>query len=462
MFSLEQAARICGGTLNSQEKNRLFSGVSIDTRTLRPGDLFFALHGPNFDGHTFAPQAFQKGACAAVLNRPASEAGPQIIVDDTLLALQRLARWQRDQFSHPVVAIAGSAGKTTTKECVATALSQVFQVRVGFGNWNNHIGVPLNLFRLKPEDQCFVLELGANHLGEIRQLAEIAEPTVGVLTGVQPAHLEGFGSLDNIYQAKLELADFLEERNGVLIVNGDNPELIRRLKGRKNPVLTYGTERHCDFYLSSLAVSDGFICFEVNGALHFRLEGYGAFNAMNALAAIAVAGFFKLDLSALSESWHALPSVEGRFQVVSLALRNLQIVDDSYNANPQSFERALESFQALSGARRKIVVAGDMLELGHDAAFFHKWLGQLIAETGAEHLIAVGPLSRLTLKSFLKSRRGLKGDYARTAEEAFETLKAVIKEGDSILIKGSHGMGLGRLRPSLESFFAADLTQAVR
>lgn len=460
MRSLEKAASICGGALNAQEKNRFYSGISIDTRTLCPGDLFFALRGPRFDGHAFIPQAFQKGASAAVVSRPGPHPGPVIAVGDTLHALHRLARWYRSQFSHPVVAVTGSAGKTTTKECIAAVLSQVFDVRVGFGNWNNHIGVPLNLFRLKPEDQCFVLELGANHVGEIRLLAEMAEPTVGVLTGVEPAHLEGFGSLEHVYRAKLELADFLEERNGTLIVNGDNPRLVRRAKARKCPVITYGGGRHCDFYLSRLAVSDGFICFEVNGTLEFRLEGYGAFNAMNALAALAVAGFFKLDLKALSSSWHVLPSVESRFQVFQLEPLNLQIVDDSYNANPHSFAQALESFQALADGRRKIVVAGDMLELGAKAVFFHEQLGRSMAEAGVDVLIGVGSLSQMTVKSFLAQRKQAKGMHATNREAAMEALKSVVKRNDSILIKGSHSMGLGNFRSSFESLMAGELAHA--
>lgn len=460
MHSLEKAASICGGALNAQGKNRFYSGISIDTRTLRPGDLFFALRGPRFDGHAFLAQASQKGASAAVVSSSGPHAGPVIMVPDTLHALHRLAHWYRSQFSHPVVAVTGSAGKTTTKECIATVLSQVFEVRVGFGNWNNHIGVPMNLLQLKPEDQCLVLELGANHAGEIRLLAQMAEPTVGVLTGVEPAHLEGFGSLEDVYRAKLELADFLGERNGMLIVNGDNPELVRCARARKCPVITYGRGRHCDFYLSRLAVSDGFVCFEVNGTLDFRLEGYGAFNAMNALAAIAVAGFFKLDLNALSKSWHVLPSVESRFQVFQFEPLNLQIVDDSYNANPHSFAQALESFQALTDGRRKIVISGDMLELGAKAEFFHAELGRSMAEAGVDVLIGVGPLSQATLTSFLAGRKQAKGMHAATPEAALRALKAVVQRGDSILIKGSHGMDLGNFRSSFESLMAGKLTHA--
>ncbi len=452
MFTLNEIANACGGKLVFGEKTRPISGISCDSRTLQPGELFVALHGERFDGHTFLKQVSQKGAACALVDRLPKEIFPIVLVQDTLKALQKLARYYKALFSIPTVAVTGSAGKTTTKECIGILLSEVFQVRVGYGNWNNHIGVPLNIFKLSADDQCLVLELGANHKGEIATLAEISQPTVGVITGIYPVHLEGFGSLEGIYQAKLELADFLDHNRGTVVANGDDPELVRRLKGRNFSLITFGKNKSCDYVLSDLANRNGMIYLQVNGELEFRLRGNGAFNAMNALAAIATAGYFNLDLKSLSQAWLALPSIEGRFRLDYLT-NDIQIVDDSYNANPKSFEQAVESFCGLANAQRKIVVAGDMLELGERSEFYHEALGKLFAERGIQHVVAVGPMSRFVLKAFASTSPGAESAHFERAEEAVQYLTSVLQEGDFILIKGSHGMRLDKIKPLLQEHF---------
>ena len=453
MFTLHDIAKACCGKLVSGEKEKRVSGVSCDSRTIQAGELFVALRGEHFDGQAFLKEAFQKGAACAVVDRLPNGFAPAVVVEDTLKALQRLARFYRALFSIPVVAVTGSVGKTTTKECIGILLSEVFRTCVGFGNWNNHIGVPLNIFKLSADDQCLVLELGANHQGEIAALAKIAQPTVGVITGIWPVHLEGFGSLDGIYRGKLELADFLDSSGGTVIANGDDPELLARLKGRKSSLITFGRNKNCDYVLDDVTTFNGLIYLQVNGKYEFRLKGHGGFNALNALAAIATAGYFNLDLKSLSKAWQALPSIEGRFRLGSLESHDIQIVDDSYNANPKSFERAIESFCELAGDRRKIVVMGDMLELGEQARFYHEAIGKLLGNRGVDQVIGVGPSSRFALDAFVEMSSRGKSAHFEESQSAIKFLTSILEEGDSILIKGSHGMRLDKVKPHLQEWF---------
>lgn len=452
MFTFDEIAKACGGRLAADLEERSVSGVSCDSRTIQAGDLFVALRGARFDGHTFLAEVFQRRASCALVDRETDHRFPVIVVDDTLKALQKLARFYRAKFSVPTIAVTGSTGKTTTKECIGIALSEAFKVRTSFGNWNNHIGVPLNILKLSDDDQCLVLELGANHIGEIALLSEIAQPTVGVITSIHPVHLEGFGSIEGIYQAKLELADFLDRTQGTVIAYGDDPELVRRLKGRKFSLIMFGTTRHCDYVLSELTCGNGLISFQVNDTFKFRLKGYGAFNAMNALAAIATAGYLKVDLKSLSKTWQILPEIQGRFRLDQWQSRGIQIVDDSYNANPNSFEQAVESFRRLANERRKIVVVGDMLELGQRARFYHEAIGRMLAEKGIDYVIGVGPLSQFVLDEFTKFSHSDRIAHFGQVEEAGKFLASILREGDSILIKGSHGMRLEKVKPFLEAY----------
>lgn len=449
MFILDEIVNITSGRLIGGRKEIEISDISTDSRTLAPGDLFVAFQGPHFDGHHFLNQAYERGAACALVNRQVESPLPLIMVPDVLKAFQAMARSYRARFSIPVVAVTGSVGKTTTKECIAVTLSEVFNVRAGFGNWNNHIGVPINLFRLSPEDHCLVLELGANHPGEIKGLSEIAQPTVGVITAVHPVHLEGFGSLEGVYQAKLELADFLEQTLGTIIANGDDSELMRRLKNRTCSVITFGFSKHCDYRMTDLFANDGIVYFKVNDEFEFRLKGYGAFNAQNALAAVAVAGYFNLDLNSLAESWRALPVIQGRFRTEYLEAQNIIIVDDSYNANPISVKQAVQSFFKLASGKRKLLVIGDMLELGAHSGIYHEDLGRYLAEFEIDFLVGVGPMSQLVLRTFAKAEQGGKTVHFQSALEAARFLVSHIQENDAVFIKGSHGVQLDQIRPLL-------------
>jgi len=452
MFTLKQIGKICNGKIISGTPNQCVSGISIDSRTVQAGELFIALRGDRYDAHQFIPDVWTAGAdCVLAEQKPDKVNGPLIIVGDTLQAFHQLARFYRNQFYIPVVAVTGSVGKTTTKECIGVALSHVFQTRVGYGNWNNHIGVPLNLFTLSESDEAMVLEMGANHPGEIRQLAKTAQPTVGVITGVRPVHLEGFGSLDVVYRAKLELAEYIDRASGTLIVNADDPELMRRLKAfQRVRMITFGMNRQCDFYLSQLVSNGDVICFQVNESIVFRLRGYGVFNALNALAAVATAAHFKIDLAALSQSWTALPVIEGRFQCRQLQGMDVTVVNDAYNANPYSFLASLDAFCGMVGDRRKIVVAGDMLEMGSKAQFYHEKLGEILALHEIDYVLGIGPLSTHVVMFYEKHRPKGHAIHFDDVMTAVRYLADQLTPEDAILIKGSHGIHLESFDQMLE------------
>lgn len=234
-----------------------------------------------------------------------------------------------------------------------------------------------------------------------------------------------------------------------MIANGDDPELVRRLKARGGTLVTFGAACDNDLKFSQLEIGHGAISFEVNGAFRFRLQGHGRFNARNALAAIAAAHYFKLDLGELAESWEAIPPVLGRFQCLDFEDANIRIIDDSYNANPYAFGEAVQSFSEEAGVRRKIVVCGDMLELGHDGPAYHEALGRVLADAGIDWVIGVGPLSRFVLNSFSKLKSPARAQHFETSQAVESYLLSLVQEGDSVLIKGSNGIGLGMLKDAL-------------
>jgi UDP-N-acetylmuramoyl-tripeptide--D-alanyl-D-alanine ligase len=449
MFRLIDLAAICGGEIIGGSPSAKIYGACLDSREVHPGDLFVAVKGLRVDGHDFVREALRRGAACALVERELSQVGPVVKVSSSLEAIQKLAMIHRARFSIPVIAVTGSSGKTTTKECIGIALSQVFQVRVGFRNWNNHLGVPLNLLRLTDQDQVLVIELGANHEGEIEHLAKMAQPSVGVITGIHPAHLKGFSNLEGVYRAKLELAEEVARRSGVMIAYGDDEQLVRCLKKIGTRCITFGRNPACDFTVAELANTDGTVEFTINGSLQFKLKGHGSFNVFNVAAAVATASHFNLDLNALSEAWCSLPPIENRFEVSWLDHQDVQIVDDSYNANPASFEHALDAFLDLSKNRRKIVVAGDMLELGESARAYHVALGKQFGLARIDVVVGVGEESRHVIDSFKSHYAEGWGACASNVEEAEALLKEHLKEGDSVLIKGSHGMGLHELKRRL-------------
>ena len=429
------------------------AGVSTDTRTLNPGELFFALTGPNFDGHAFCDLAEQRGAAALVVAKPVDASLPQLVVADTRTALGRLAAAWRARFTGPLVAVTGSNGKTTVKEMVAAILRQRGEVLATVGNLNNDIGVPLTLFRLQPDRHDYaVIEMGANHVGEIAGLTALARPNVAMVTNVGAAHLEGFGSLDDVAQAKGEIWQGLSD-GGVAVINADDvyfgywTGLVTAHRQLK-----FGTADDADVRLAGehgwRVVNDGFrnrfTMATPAGSLTVDLPLAGRHNIMNALAATAAALAAGAELADVKAGLEAMAPVQGRLQPHRTRGGQL-LIDDSYNANPQSLQAALEVLVSVSPT--PVLVLGDMAELGESAAELHSDVGRSARQLGVSRLYGVGVLAARACESF--------GDGARCFDDQADLIKVLIDDlhalgaDAAVLVKGSRSARMERVVAAL-------------
>ena len=413
-----------------------FVGVSTDSRTLVKGNLFVALTGPHFDGHDYLVRAIQCGAAAAAVSRDLDVELPVIRVGDTRTALGQLARHWRSQFAIPVVAVTGSNGKTTVKEMIAAILGRSGPVLATQGNLNNDIGVPLTLAGLAPQHRGAVIEMGANHAGEIAYLAALAEPTVAVITNAGAAHLEGFGSLQGVARAKGEIFSGLRQ-DGIAVVNADDP-FADQWRDAAQP------HRVIDFGLSSRAQLRGAWQPEGVGVrLDLRYEGDsvalhlplpGRHNVMNALAATAVAVALGISLEEVAMALASMVGVSGRLTVKERR-DGLRIIDDTYNANPASLHAALDVVAAMPGERW--LVLGDMAELGDEAQSWHREAAQAARLAGVSRLYGLGELGAVAAHAF-----GAHGSAFATREQLESTLVQAAGPGVTLLVKGSRRMGM--------------------
>ena len=362
-------------------------GVSIDSRTLREGELFVAIRGERFDGHDFLDDAFGRGAVAAVVDsRGGADAGPVIEVEDTMAALQSLAAWYRSRFELPVVAVTGTNGKTTTKDMAAAVLSTGLSTMKTEGNLNNHIGVPLTLLRLSRDHEVAVVEMGMNHPGEITRLAEMARPSIGVITNIAEAHMEGMGSVEAIALAKGELLDALPA-DGTAVLNADDPRVMSQAGRTKARVVTFGLSGRAD--TRAVEVRDGAcVSFELEGGQSVELPVPGRHNVMNALAAITVGDALGIDRQSAVEGLSSFVASPMRMSVVTAGGRT--VLNDAYNSNPGSLSAALDALVTLAGGRPSVAVLADMLEMGSRAREAHREAGLLAAEKGIDHLLLFG------------------------------------------------------------------------
>ena len=448
-------ARFCGGALLGPLDVQV-TGVSTDTRTLRPGELFVAIRGPNHDGHDFVEKAVGAGAAALlVCGKTAGGTGvPRVEVPDTVAALGRIAREVRQRFDGPVVAITGSNGKTTTKEMCAEILTALgVRTRRSPGNLNNRIGLPLSLLGLEDGDEALVLELGANHAGEIDELARIADPTVGAITQVAPAHLEGFGSIEGVARAKGELLGRIRT-DGTAVLNADDPRvasLAERFGGR---VLRFGIQAPAEFRAERVRVDETGTTFSLTtpvGTLEARLPAPGLHLVSLALCAsactFATGHLSEQTLEDLAHGLARFRPAPGRLRVVR-SPEGATIVDDSYNANPVSTAAALQTLATLARGGRTLAALGDMLELGGDESALHARVGREAAAAGVDLLVAVGPRSRHTAE-------GARGagvpavHVVADAQEAAALLLGLVGPGDTVLVKGSRGLRMERVVEAL-------------
>lgn len=410
--------------------------VTTDSRNIRPNDIFFALRGDSFDGNRFAKEAVAQGALLAVVDDPSLADQPGCLpVDDVLTCLQNLARWHRSKLSIPVIGITGSNGKTTTKELISAVLSQTYNCVATRGNLNNHIGVPLTVLSIKPEHTIAVVEMGANHVGEIAALSKIAMPTHACITNIGKAHLEGFGGLEGVKRAKRELYDYIHETSGHLFVPADNELLMQFSEGCSRT--TYGSDKNAD--IRALITSTApFLNVKYKEHL-IETKLTGGYNFDNLMAAIAMGVYFNTNEISIVKALREYTPTNNRSQFCETN-RN-SIIKDAYNANPSSMEAALQNLESISHPR-KIAILGDMLELGDESISEHTRILDLAMSLALEKLIVIGPQFRIVSEG--KSLNC----FANSEEAALWLNKQELKNA-LILVKGSRGIKLEKVYEEL-------------
>ncbi len=435
------------GELASGDANTRITGVSTDTRRIKPGDLFFALTGDSSDGHKFLADALSRGASGVVVSHRVEARALAIRVDDTLLALGRLAKWYRSKFDVTVVGVTGSVGKTTTKEMIAAVLSPKGKVLKNPGNFNNEIGLPLTVFDLAKNHDYAVLEMAMRGEGQIEYLADIARPRIAVITNIHITHIELLGSMDAIASAKGEILDHLP-KDGCAILNADD-RYFEYLKQRsKVKVVSFGESPNADIRAVSAGLdSRGFCNFEVitpSGSFHVEIPVPGEHNIKDALSAIAVAEVLEVPHDKVQEALAKFQPPEKRSNVIP-SKRGYVVIDDTYNASPASVKSALKTLSMMEGDR-KVAILGDMLELGEHALESHIDVGRAVQESGVDCLIVVGQLGKLIARGAIDS--GFPLDAVSEFDDsvlAAKEVKSRLRERDVILVKGSRGMKMERV-----------------
>jgi len=442
---------------------RIVRGYSIDSRTIGAGELFFALRGPRFDGHDFVAQAMERGAVGAVVEEAFWQRAPEplrhslVPVLDTTRALQQLGHWIRRKWDGPLVAVTGSTGKSTTKEMAAAILGQRFKVLKSPGNLNNHYGLPLTLLGIEPDHDVVVAELAMSWAGEIALLARLAAPQVGVVTNVAPVHLQFFDSVDAIARAKKELVENLPA-GATVVLNHDDERVRRFAEGFVGQVVTFGfgegadfraletrpdAKQGCRFRLHSPAL---------DGEYHMPVPG--RHNVQNALAAIAAASVLGASADDVREALAAFQPLAQRSEILTLPM-GVVLINDCYNSNPLAMENMLETLANWPGARRRIVVAGEMLELGPTSPELHRAVGRKCREAGVDWLIAVQGHAEFFLQG--AEEAGLPLDHMMFFANplfAAQFCRAVLQPGDVVLVKGSRAVHLEKVVEYLQSSLA--------
>lgn len=414
--------------------------ISTDTRKITPGSIFFALRGDKFDANTFAGQALAAGAAYAVIDNAAYKTADNLLlVDDVLTTLQNLARHHREQLNIPVVGLTGSNGKTTTKELINSVLSQRFKTYATVGNLNNHIGVPLTLLAIGADIELAIIEMGANHQKEIELLSSICRPTHGLITNVGKAHLEGFGGQEGVKKGKGELYDFLKLHHGITFVNADSAMLADMIAERQLANVVYYGAAQNNTVSGNLLENSPFLKLQwkLKDSDYYTVQSKltGAYNLDNILAAICIGHYFELTADEINRGIESYEPTNNRSQIVKTATNIL--ICDYYNANPSSMFVAIENIGKLD-APHKVLVLGDMFELGDESAAEHEAVINKAMQTPVAGRIFIGA-------GFYKQSRGVDASFYSTTEEAIAALKANPVKNATVLIKGSRGMALERL-----------------
>lgn len=413
--------------------------ISKDSREIPNGCIYFSLSGEKFDGNKFATDALQKGAAYAIIDKQEFDKGDQyLLVDNALQTLQDLARLHRSKLSIPVIGITGSNGKTTTKELISCVLAKKYKTFATKGNYNNHIGVPLSILQITPDTEMAVIEMGANHQGEIAFLSTISDPDYGLITNIGKAHLEGFGGIEGVKKGKSELYKHMAAKEGLVFLNYDD-SVLTELSAR-NKTYTYGTDQEasCQAHLiqSHPHLKGTWSCQDNSGEINAKI--YGSYNFYNMLAAICIGSYFSVESKLIDEAINTYESSNNRSEIRKVSDHILYL--DAYNANPSSTRVAIDNFEALpEDPKNKVLILGDMFELGDSSIQEHQQMIAYASSKNFGHLIFVG-------QNYVNaSRDGDNSTFLKNTEEAIEWYKEFNKKAKHILIKGSRGMALEKI-----------------
>ncbi|WP_353685058.1 UDP-N-acetylmuramoyl-tripeptide--D-alanyl-D-alanine ligase [Thermodesulfovibrio sp. 3907-1M] len=436
MFTLEDLIKATRGKLISSGM-QIFRGASIDTRTIAENDLFFALKGSKRDGHDFLIEALQK-SYGAVISKQEDinfQNKTVVLVDDTLIALQNLARYLRKKFRGKVIAVVGSNGKTTTKELIAGMLSKKYKILKTEGNFNNNIGVPLCLSKIEHDTEIMVLELGTNRHGDIKELCEIVYPDYAMITNIGYEHIEGFGSIEGVREGELEILPFVK----TVFANGDDEFLMEGLKDFKGNILRFGLSNECDYRAENIKFYDEHVEFDFHAdGVSFPVKSslMGIHNVYNITGALAVATFFGVSKCMLQQAVESFSPVAMRGEIIKI--NGIEIFFDAYNANPSSMKAALQELARRKKTRKAIAVLGDMLELGELTQPAHEEVGRWIKEMGIDFFVGVGKFMKNAL-------RYVDGEVFDDAQQAAVFLRKQLNGSEIILIKGSRAMKMEQI-----------------
>ena len=451
-MNIQDILKVTKGKLINGKDTILLKKFSIDSRTLKKGDVFIAIKGDNFDGHKFVDLAIQKGAKALVVSKPIKVKSdiPVIKVKDTTEAFGYIASLHRQQFDIPVIAITGSAGKTTTKEMIALVLSAKYKVLKNYKTFNNHYGVPQTLLKLNKSHQILVIELGTNQPGDIPWLAKIVQPTVCVFTNVGDSHLEKLKSRAGVFREKIQMLKFCKN-DGVVVYNADDKYFGKISKMRiPQKKMSYGIAKKASFRAKTIQVDGQKLGFVVNGN-KYTVKSILEHNICNAIAGICCGSLFRIGYNNISTNLYKYKAADGRAEFKRVG--PIRVLNDTYNANPLSFKSAISAIDQYKTNGRKFVVCADMLELGQQAKQLHQSVGRFIARSSVTDLLSLGNKAKFVSTEAAKKRSTLSVKHYQSLAEINQVLKRRLKPRDVVLVKGSRGMHMERVVEYLEKNF---------
>ncbi len=452
-FKISQIIQATGGKLLQGNPNVSGRGIVTNSRLVKKGNIFIAIVGEKHDAHHFIAEVIKKGAAAVVVSRdigPCPVSVAVIKVVDTTKALGEIARLHRLRFCLPVIAITGSAGKTTTKEMIAAVLKRKFKVLKNVGTENNQFGVPLTLLKLKPADQIAVLEVGTNRPGDIAWLASIVCPSIVVMTNIGESHLALLKTPADVFKEKFNLVKALDPK-GTVVVNADDPYLKKIVQIKRKNTISFGIAHKANYQARQIKYDGRKVYFSISGMGEITLQGTATANVYNALAAIAIGRLFGVNAQEIKNVLKSFSLKSGRQTL--LRVGKIRIINDSYNANPVSFRSALESLTHQTTRGRKILICADMLELGRQAKRLHQEIGLAAADAGVNAIISFGKFSQWIGRQAKKKNPAIEIFHAASEQQLQATIKKSLCPSDIVLVKGSRGMRTERFVEFIQTQF---------